>query len=732
VYNAAPDELDTTPGGEMCHFIATRGQLFLRGSRKKTSRRGYASAVIASTTVAIVLGASLASAQAAPTFQFGAKTDYATGAKPQAVAVGDLNGDGKLDLVVANTEANTVSVLLGKGAGTFATKVDYPTGEAPTAVAIADVNGDKKPDLIVANSATGNVSVLLGKGDGTFEPKVDYQTGTKPQSVAVGDLNGDGKSDLVVANTEAGTVSVLLGKGDGTFEPKVDYPTGTAPTSVAIGDFNGGKKLDLVTANSTAGTVSVLLGKGDGTFEPKADYATGTKPQSVAVGDLNGDGKSDLAVANNGSSSVSVLLGKGDGTFATKADYPTGTAPTSVAVGDLNADGKPDLVVTNSTAEAVSVLVGKGDGTFAAKQDFTTGKGPQSVAVGDLNGDGKPDLVVANTEANTVSVLLNASLPTAETTAISAFAGQLFGAKSAAKIVTVTNGGSASLSISSVAVSGNFSASGCSGTSLAVGAKCSISITFGPKGYGKLTGALTITSNASGSPITIALSGTGLPPAAIVTTTPVENIFGSYVTLTGSVLSQGPGSFHFEYGNTTAYGNVSPSLLLASSSLPQLFGLSVALTPGATYHYRIVASNLVGTVAGGDQVFTIPPDPPLLALVRRHGRLRLASVLKHGLPLRVGDSSTSTITVRVSVDASTARSAHLISKKRKSKARVTIGTAKIKVRGSATRTFKAQITAKLRRRLAALGQLKLAIDATASTPTGVVGSPTEITVNLRR
>jgi FG-GAP-like repeat/FG-GAP repeat/Abnormal spindle-like microcephaly-assoc'd, ASPM-SPD-2-Hydin len=714
----------------MCHFIATRGQLFLRGSRKRTSRRGYASAVIASTTVAIMLGAPLASAQAAPTFQFAAKTDFATGAKPQAVAVGDLNGDGKSDLVVANTEANTVSVLLGKGDGTFAAKVDYPTGTAPTAVAIADVNGDKKPDLIVANSATGTVSVLLGKGDGTFEPKADYPTGAKPQSVAVGDLNGDGKLDLAVANTEANTVSVLLGKGDGTFEPSVEYSTGTAPTSVAIGDFNGDKKLDLVTANSTANTVSVLLGKGDGTFEPKVDYPTATGPTSVAVGDLNGDGKSDLAVANNGSSSVSVLLGKGDGTFASKADYPTGTAPTSVAIGDLNADKKLDLVTANSTANTISVLLGKGDGTFAVKQDLATGTKPQAVAVGDLNGDGKPDLVSANSEASTVSVLLNTSVPTLETSAISAFSGQLFGTKSTAKKVTVTNGGSATLAVSTIAVSGNFSVSGCAGTSLAPGANCSISVVFAPKGYGKLTGTLTIASNAPTA--SIALSGTGLPPAAIVTTTPVENIFGSYVTLAGSVLSQGPGSFHFEYGGTKAYGSVTPSLLLASSSLLQFFGVSIALTPGATYHYRIVASNLVGTVAGADQVFTIPPDPPLLALVRRHGRLHLASVLKHGLPLRVGDSSTSTITLKISVDASTARSAHLISKKRKSKARVTIGTAKIKVRGSATRTFKAQITAKLRRRLAALGQLKLAIDATASTPTGVVGSPTKITVNLRR
>jgi hypothetical protein len=705
----------------MHHFSAKRDRLSVCGPSRRASRGGYAGAVIASMSMALVLGAPLAPAQAA-TPGFAGKADYATGTTPQSVAVADL-GNGKQDLVVANKGSNTVSVLLGKGNGTYEKKVDYPTGEAPTAVAVADL-GNGKQDIVVANSGSNNVSVLLGNGDGTFKPQAEYETGKVPTAVAIANL-GTGQQDLVVANTGSNTVSVLLGKGDGTFEPKADYPTGEAPSAVAVADLNGDKNPDIVVANSGSNSVSVLLGGGGGTFAGQVEYETGKAPTAVAIGAL-GTVQQDVVVANKGSNTVSVLLGKGDGTFEKKVDYETGTASAAVAIANLG-NGEPDLVVANSTANTVSVLLGKVGGTFAAKRDLGTGKGPQSVAIGDLNGDGTLDLVVADAEANTVSVLL--SVPTVETSAITPFAGQLFGTKSAAQTVTVTNGGAAPLTVSSLAAAGNFSASGCK-TTVAAGQKCAISVVFGPKGYGTLKGTLTITSNAPGSPKTIGLSGTGLPPTAVVTTRPVEEVFGSYVTLTGTVLSQGPGSFYFQYGTTSAYGSVTPTLPLASSNSSQLFASTVALQPGVTYHYRIVASNLVGTVAGADQSFTLPPDEPFLA--RRHGRLHLASVLRGGLPLRVGDPSAATITITVYVDAKTAHLAHLASPRQKSKAHVAIGRLTVKVRGAATKAVLVKIQAKLRRRLAALGQLKLLIKATGSTSDGAVGSPTQISLNLQR
>jgi hypothetical protein len=200
---------------------------------------------------------------------FGAKSDYATGNGPVSVAIGDLNGDGKPDLAVASAGSypnyyGTVSVLLGNGDGTFGTKTDYATGSNPRSVAIGDFNGDGKPDLVVANQLSSTVSVLFGNGNGTFGARCDYGTGNAPSSVAIGDLNGDGKPDLAVTNegspTASNTVSVLLGNGDGTFGARIGYGTGSGPSSVAIGDLNGDGRLDLAVASGAG--VSVLLNTG--------------------------------------------------------------------------------------------------------------------------------------------------------------------------------------------------------------------------------------------------------------------------------------------------------------------------------------------------------------------------------------------------------------------------------------------------------------------------------------
>jgi hypothetical protein len=561
-----------------------------------------------------------------------------------------------------------------------------------------------------------------------FAPKADVATGAGPEAVAAGDLNGDGKQDLVVADGEAGTVSVLLGKGDGTFEAKVDYPTGTAPSAVALVDLNGDKKPDLVLANGGSNTVSVLLGKGDGSFEPGVEYATGAQPTAVAAGDLNGDGKQDLVVADGEAGTVSVLLGKGDGTFEAKKDFATGTNPRAVAVGDLNADGKQDLAVANSGANSASALLGKGDGTFAAKQDFATGTAPAGVALADLNGDHKPDLATANATGSSASALLNTSVAAIEVSPSSlTFSGQLFGTKSAAQKVTVTNGGSAVLAISAVSVTGNFAASGCTGSSLSPGASCSISLTFTPKGYGTLKGEATIAGGA-GSKV-VKLAGTGLPPAPLVTTGPVAEIAGTYATLTGSVISQGPGTFYFQYGTSVSYGSVTPTLPLSSATTTQLLTSTLSLAAGTTYHYRLVATNLIGTVNGADKVFTVPPEPALLRLLR-HGRL--ASVLQHGLRVRVSDSSPAVITLKLRVDATVARATHLISSRSKRKAKVTVGTVRVTVTANHGRNVTIRFGGAAKHNLAALGRLKLSILATVSTPNGVAGEASATKASVRR
>jgi hypothetical protein len=169
-------------------------------------------------------------------------SDYRVGMGPWAVAVGDFNGDGRLDLAVTNFTDNTVSVLIGNDDGTFNELGTAATGQNPQGIVAVDFNGDGKLDLAIANNGSGTVSVLLGKGDGTFEMRKDYSTGLSAQTVAVGDFNGDGELDLAVANAgpsyQNSAVSILLGNGDGTFQTQVGYAAGVNPIGVLVGDFN--------------------------------------------------------------------------------------------------------------------------------------------------------------------------------------------------------------------------------------------------------------------------------------------------------------------------------------------------------------------------------------------------------------------------------------------------------------------------------------------------------------
>jgi hypothetical protein len=367
---------------------------------------------------------------------------YAT--KPaQSVAIGDLNGDGKLDLVGANgsddsSPANlrSVSVLLNTGRGSFGSPRVYATGEprdtdGAWSVAIGDLNGDGKPDLATANPGGRSVSVLLNAGDGSFAPSVSYSIRRHPWDVAIADLNGDGQRDVVTANPN--TVSVLLNIGEATFADAVEYPTGrpTDNWALAVADLNGDGRPDILTANHRRSTVSVLINRGEA-FKPFHDYVTGPGPRAIAVRDLNHDGKPDVVTANGSSDhtncgwfdSVSVLKGRGDGSFRPKRNFSAryceatlGIAREfgSVVIADLNGDRKPDVATANAGALAriVSVFSNSGDGTLLPGVDFghsnfnirwQIGLGARAIAAGDLNGDGKAELV---TPSAGLSVFVN-------------------------------------------------------------------------------------------------------------------------------------------------------------------------------------------------------------------------------------------------------------------------------------------------------------------------------------
>jgi hypothetical protein len=349
-------------------------------------------------------------------------------AAPISVAVGDLRGNDILDVVTDNITTHTVSVLLGNGDGTFQAPVQYAFDENSwQVVALGDVNGDGKLDIVVAGSTT---SVLLGNGDGTFQPAITTRFGDALGQLAdfkLADVNGDGKLDIVALNSfgNQAVLSVALGNGDGTFRQPYSFNAPAfIPNSIAVGDLNGDGIPDAAIASSeticdpetgdcqTVGGVTIFLGTGDGFFGHPSSINSVGAASSIGIGDVNGDGNLDLLTVNSSfdhHSSISVLLGNGDGTFQRPVFTPAPQGPLGAAVlADFNGDGILDVAAVNPVTNTVSVFLGNGDGTFQAPLNFTVDASPRALAVGDFNRDGFPDLVTANfAPSRDISVLLN-------------------------------------------------------------------------------------------------------------------------------------------------------------------------------------------------------------------------------------------------------------------------------------------------------------------------------------
>ncbi|MSP61445.1 MAG: VCBS repeat-containing protein [Myxococcales bacterium] len=311
---------------------------------------------------------------------------------PWSVAVADLGGDGKIDVITANLEGNTISILRGNGDGTLGPAVEISVGQAPFAVLAAKLDGDQRPDLVVSLRTPSSVVVLLNQGDGTFRAALSY-SGSGP--AVAGDWNGDGQIDL------ATTTGLLLGHGDGTFGLAIVHNAGLGPSAVAAADLDRDGKLDLLVANGGDGSVTALLGNGDGTFRTAGVFTVGAGPASLAVADFDRDGRPDLVTADanylaQAGNRITVLLGKGDGTFQPAVAIPVGSLPAIAIAGDWNGDGKADLAVAINRADGAGVLLGKGDGGFGSVASFPAGAGPRGIAAADLDSDGNLDFVVAN------------------------------------------------------------------------------------------------------------------------------------------------------------------------------------------------------------------------------------------------------------------------------------------------------------------------------------------------
>lgn len=354
---------------------------------------------------------------------FASGSNIATTGYPAGITLGDLDDDGKAELITANLIAGTVSVYKNNSAGTFSfiNSQDFAVGSFPGQVVLADIDGDGRQDIIAANSSSKNVSVLRNTTAGaaiSFAAKIDYNTISEAYGVGVADVDGDGRPEVVVATYQNGACVFrnVSSPGSVNMAPGIFFVAGGATAAVDLGDVNSDGKVDVIVTNESSNTVSVLRNTstaGAVAFAPSVSFSMGANPYSIAVGDIDSDGKPDIVATNVNGSSVSVLRNNGTGTavsFASKLDFATGLSPFRVLLANINGDDKPEIVTVNNAGNNLSILKNtssSGSITFNPPTFFAAPNGVRNVAVGDLNNDSMPDVVSVSATANSIAFLRN-------------------------------------------------------------------------------------------------------------------------------------------------------------------------------------------------------------------------------------------------------------------------------------------------------------------------------------
>jgi TM2 domain-containing membrane protein YozV len=526
---------------------------------------------------------------------FSSSTTIPTGLGPQSIFSMDLDGDGKPDLVIADGDSNIVTVYhntsSAPGSVSFVPQGSYVMGsnDYPIGVTAGDLDGDGKPEIVVSNFYSQTISIFRNtstSGNISFAAPISYAAGNYATAASIADLNGDGKPEIIVACGGTGVLSTYTNNstvGNLSFSPKVNWSLATysGPFKVEVADIDGDGLPDMAAADGNNNIVSVLRNTSSGgtvSFAAHVDFATGNAPQGLAIGDLDGDGKPDLAIANNNDNTLSLLRNTsspGTISFATQIVVNSGSGAYDLVISDLDGDGKPDLAVDDESGNAVSVHKNISTvGTIAVNPnvDYATGNIPFSITTADYDGDGRPDLATGNNTDNTITVLRNKG---SNEPAINSFSPTIGPAGTVVTITGVNLSGITGVSFGDTAAASYTLVSSTTITAIVgAGATGNVTVTSTTAGtmslpgytYGTPPSISSISPDSGATGATILLSGTGFTGTSILT-------FGGTPASSFTVLSDSTISAVVGVGST---GNIA---ITTPTDTASIGGFSYIYTP---------------------------------------------------------------------------------------------------------------------------------------------------------